>query len=160
MMIRKDSLIILAIISLSFVGLIRSQVLTGGTTEHEEMSDIMKDAFDKGLRLWNQQNTNLQHYYGHPTVQKIHSQVVEGIKYTFDVTLKKTNCLKTQLNLLQVSEEDLKARCQPTDGEIHCAISVWLRPWLEGSERLKLVQPSNLQSQQCSLPFYSTFQEN
>jgi hypothetical protein len=160
MMIRKDSLIVVTLISLSFVGLIRCQVLAGGPSETVEMSDMMKDAFNKALRLWNQQNPNFKHYYGHPTIHKIQSQVVEGIKYTFDVTLKKTACLKDQLNLLQVSDEDLKAQCQPINGEVKCAISVWLRPWLEGSERLKLVEPSSLQSQQCSLPFYSTFKGN
>ena len=159
-MIKKDSLIILAIISLGFVGLVRSEILAGGPTETEQMSDIMRDAFNKALRLWNQQNTNLQHYYGHPTINKIQSQVVEGIKYTFDVTLKKTTCLKSQLNLLQVSEKELKNSCLPGDEEIHCAISVWLRPWLEGSERLQLVEPNSLQSQKCSLPFYSTFKNN
>jgi hypothetical protein len=133
------------------VKLEETNILIGSPFQIEHFGDILKNITIKGIQKWNVQNNQLEKYYKLKSINRVISQIVNGVTYELNATLVETKCVKNEsakndLTLLE------NCNIENDSNTINCFIKIWYRPWLNS---IDIVEPKEKQTNSlCDLSDY------
>ena len=98
-------------------------------------SDSVTQAALNATHLFNQQNNSSKHYYKLVCIKSGTTQIISGVIYKLDVTLQKTECLKSDLfddnetGLLSARMLDNIENCGMNNEKINTVLKFAAQPW-------------------------------
>ena len=143
--------LIVNVLIINNVKLEETNTLFGSPFEIEHFGVLLKNITIKGIHKWNMQNNQLEKYYKLKSINRVISQIVNGVTYELDATLVETKCIKKDL---AKNETNLLENCSTdaSNNTINCFIKIWYRPWLKS---IDIVEPKEKQTNSlCDLTNY------